>query len=113
MLLLAAVPLTACSAFVSSYQTVTIRSLPEQAEISVDGQKVGTGMVQVELERDHAHLVEVELGGKKTARVIDHGWSTVGTLDALGSIVLLFPGIGLLFSGARSLEPSDLVIDLP
>ena len=113
LILSASALLASCSAFVSSRQTVTIRAVPEEARISVDGRLVGTGAASVELERDHSHLVLVEHGGKQEVRVIDHVWSRVGKLDALSSLVLIFPGIGLLFAGARSLEPRDLTIEMP
>ena len=104
--------LVGCSAFAAPRQSVLIHAIPPDAEILVDDRPLGFGSARVELERNHAHLIVVRHLGKQSARVIDHVWSTAGIVDTLGSIVLLFPGIGLLFPGARSLEPRDLTIDV-
>lgn len=101
-----------CSAFVSSRQSVTVRARPSDAEIRIDGKLLGRGEVRAELERNRAHLVTVEHEGRTSAHVLDHVWSTVGKVDAVASMVILFPGVGLFFAGARRLEPRELVVDL-
>lgn len=102
--------LSACSVFVSERQLVELDGGHPGTTIQVDGEVVGTGKASIELQRDRSHVVIfTREGEEQEVRVIDHVWSTYGKLDALGSIVLLFPGFGLLCPGARALEPRVLI----
>lgn len=101
-----------CSAFVGSHQPVTLDGLHPDTVILVDGEQVGTGRATVELERDRSHVVIFERAGTQDVRVIDHMWSIYGKLDVIGSIALLFPGLGLLCPGARTLQPRELTAEL-
>jgi len=107
--LLASSLLVSCSAFVGERQLVTLDGGHPETSIEVDGDPVGAGIVEVELQRDRSHVVIFRRGDDQEVRVIDHVWSIYGKLDALGSIVLLFPGFGLICPGARALEPLALV----
>lgn len=110
---LACLTLGACSAFVGSRQAVTLDGGHPQTRILVDGDHVGEGKVSIELDRDRSHVVIFERAGAQDVHVVDHVWSVYGKLDVVGSILLLFPGIGLLCPGARSLEPRELQATLP
>lgn len=101
-----------CSAFVGSRQAVQLDGLHPETVILVDGERVGTGQATIELERDHSHVVIFERAGRQDVQVIDHIWSIYGKLDVLGSIALLFPGVGLLCPGARALHPRELSMRL-
>ncbi len=108
----AALFLASCSAFVSSQQGVQLDGGDPRTTIHVDGVLVGQGEAQLELARDRSHVVIFERDGQQDIRIIDHRWSTYGQLDVIGSVILLFPGFGLLCPGARELEPRELTAQL-
>lgn len=111
-LVLSFAALSSCSAFVSKRQVIDLDGGHPATVIQVDGEVVGAGKASVALRRDRSHVVIFTRDGRpQEVRVIDHVWSTYGKLDALGSIVLLFPGLGLMFPGARALEPRALVAE--
>ena len=103
---------TGCSAFRPSTQTVNISCAPGDAVLMVNGQR-HTPPVQVNVPRNRdLSLQAYKEGYMQYQRTIGHHLNTTGALDAVGTFLLLVPGIGLFFPGAWSLDETDVNITL-
>lgn len=102
-----------CSFFGPRMQTITISSEPLGAEISVNGETVGTSPLRTQVHRGEDLLIEARLPGYEAGfRTTHRSLSTVGILDAFGAFLILVPLIGLLSPAAWAHEPTSYAIIL-
>lgn len=102
-----------CSAFQPKFQTVNISSIPEGADVKVDGQSFGKAPISVQLERNKEHSIVGMYGTRSTVRQLSPKFSSTGILDVIGTVFFLFPGLGLLTPGAWELDSTQVVLQLP
>lgn len=100
-------PLCGCSFFAGSNQNLTILS-HDEADLYVDGLKVGKGRVVVPIKRDKSHIVEARLDGQTAMLGVGTRLGTTGVLDIIGGFVWLVPFLGLTAPGAYTLD-TDVV----
>lgn len=101
-----------CSMFVPHTQPVLISTNEPEADITVDGTKVGKGTVTLELQRNKTHAVMAKHGDRTAFATIGKSVSTTGYLDILGGIFFLIPFIGLAAPGFWSLDSDSLLLQL-
>ena len=95
-----------------STQDINIASAPDQAEIWIDGARMGTTPTNVTLKRNGTFLVTVKKEGYKEATVkID------GTTSAwiIGNVIfggIIGSGVDLISGGAYDLKPERVDINL-
>ena len=88
-------------------QTLTISSDPEHAQVRVNGEKVGTTPLRVQVRRSEDVLIEARVPGHETGfRTSHRTLSTLGLVDIVGGFFLLLPFFGLLSPAAWEHEPS-------
>jgi hypothetical protein len=101
-----------CSLFAPHTQPVLISTNEPEAEITVDGAKLGKGAVTVELQRNKTHAVMAKHGDRTAFATIGKSVSTTGYLDILGGIFFLIPFIGLAAPGFWSLDSDSVLLQL-
>lgn len=101
-----------CSAFRASTQTVNVSCVPQDAIVTVNGGRV-TAPAQVVARRDRDLSVQAHKQGYAPyQRTVGHHLNGTGALDAVGTLLVLVPGIGLLTPGAWSLDETDVSVTL-
>lgn len=106
------VALQGCSAFKDSTQTVNIQCTEQGTTIMVNGQN-RTCPVQMEAKRNRDLSIQAHKTGYATyMRTIGHHFSTTGALDAVGTFLILLPGVGLFTAGAWDLDETDIMVQL-
>lgn len=112
--LLVSVCLTAgCSAFVGSKEKVTVMANVPYAEIYANGQRVGLGKTEFHAKRNkNVQIMAKAPGYYRAYQSIDTELSTTGILDIIGIFLLLFPFIGLLTPGAKTLNQNNIAVEL-
>lgn len=101
-----------CSAFRASTQTVNVSCVPQDAIVTVNGVRV-TAPAQVVARRDRDLSVQAHKHGYAPyQRTVGHHLNGTGALDAVGTLLVLVPGIGLLTPGAWSLDETDVAVTL-
>lgn len=106
--------LTGCSAFVGSRQRVTVMTATPTAEIYANGELIGRGNhaeFRAKRNRDVQIMVKAK-GYYPGYSSIGNELSTTGILDIVGTILFIFPAIGLFFPGAKTLDRQNVAIDL-
>ncbi len=112
ILAIAMTALTGCSAFRAHSQMVNITCMPNDAILTVNGQRY-TAPTQVTVKRNRNLSIQCYKDGyMPTQRTIGHHFNGTGALDAVGSFFFLFPVIGLFTPGAWSLDETDVAITL-
>ena len=99
-----------CSLFAPHTVNIIVASHPE-ADLYVDGLKIGRGTATHFVKRNSSHIIMAKLDDQTAMVTIGTTLSTTGVLDIIGGIFLLFPLIGLLSPGAWS--PDQEAITLP
>ena len=103
---------TGCSAFRGHRQTLNITCNPEDAILIVNGQRHSSpAQVRVKRNRDVALQCYKE-GYVPYQRTIGQHFNVTGALDAVGTLLFLFPCIGLFTPGAWSLDETNIGINL-
>jgi len=103
---------TGCSAFRAHNQTLNITCNPEDAILTVNGQRYSSP-VQVRVKRNRDVSVQCyKKGYVPYQRTIGHHFNATGALDAVGALLFLVPVVGLFMPGAWSLDETDLLINL-
>lgn len=102
-----------CSAFRSSTQILTINTSVPDAIISVNGASVGRSPLSTPVRRNRDVTIQAYKDGYvPVGRVIGNHFNGTGALDAVGCVFWLLPGIGLLSSGAWSLDETNIMLQL-
>lgn len=96
-----------CSLFGPRMQTITISSDPSDADVIVNGSRVGQTPLKHEVNRKENLLIEVRKTGYHTEYRSSHRTvSTLGTLDIIGGYIILVPFVGLFSPAAWEQEPA-------
>ncbi|MFH0954341.1 MAG: PEGA domain-containing protein [Verrucomicrobiota bacterium] len=102
-----------CSALRGTTQVITIKTSVSDADIYVNGNQVGKSPVSTEVARNRdTSIIARKQGYEPAARTIGNHFNETGALDAVGFILCLFPGIGLLTPGAWSVDDTDIMIQM-
>jgi hypothetical protein len=103
---------TGCSAFRAHNQTLNITCSPEDSILMVNGQRYSSpAQIRVKRNRDVSLQCHKE-GYVSYQRTIGHHLNGTGALDAVGTLLILVPCIGLFTPGAWSLDETDVGINL-
>ncbi|NCP97254.1 MAG: hypothetical protein GW824_11555 [Deltaproteobacteria bacterium] len=103
---------TGCSAFRAHNQTMNINCTPEDAILMVNGQRYSSP-VQVSVKRNRDVSLQAHKEGYVPyQRTIGHHFNGTGALDAVGTLLILVPCVGLFTPGAWSLDETDVGINL-
>jgi hypothetical protein len=103
---------TGCSAFRAHNQTMNINCTPEDAILMVNGQRYSSP-VQLSVKRNRDVSLQAHKEGYVPCqRTIGHHFNGTGALDAVGTLLILVPCIGLFMPGAWSLDETDVGITL-
>jgi hypothetical protein len=101
-----------CSAFRPPKEVLTITANPKDAIVFVNGIKYHPP-IQVPVKRDQAVFVQCEYAGlDPQTRIIESHLNGTAFLDAVGFILFLVPGFGLLTPGSHSLDYTTVNMDL-
>ena len=104
--------LTGCSLFLPSHQEICVKCSPDDAILIIDGKRYKSP-VQLKVRRDEVHQIEARKEGYTPYRhSIDSHYNTLGILDGIGAVTVILPLIGFLSPGARSLDETDITIQL-
>lgn len=106
--------LTGCSAFVGSRQRVSVMTSAPRAEIYANGELIGRGThAEFRAKRNKDVQIMVKAKGFYPGYAsIGSDLSTTGILDIIGTILFLFPVVGLAFPGAKTLDRQNVAVDL-
>ncbi len=99
--------ISGCSFFAPSTQSVYINGTPADATVIVNGKEV---KVPAELEvprNENLTIIAFKDGFEPYNKTTGYSLSSIGTLDAIGSWLLLLPGAGLLAPGAWELMENN------
>ncbi len=113
LLVCLSVQMTGCSLFVSSRQPFSVSSDPSGAEVTINGERVGTTPVQTTIHRRAEASVMVSKKGYETStRTTSRSISVWGILDIVGTFLFLFPILGILGEGFWEQEPTNVNVNL-
>ena len=101
-----------CSFLASSTQPLTVTCNDPEAELFIDGNPVGKGTVQVNVQRDAIHAVTAKSEKQTRTVFVGYKMSAVGILDIVGGCIWLLPFIGLAAPGSRQLERESVGVIL-
>ncbi len=111
--LLSIILLSGCSLFSSSKQDLTVMSNVPDAEIFINGQRVGVGNIETRVKKNKNVQVMARREGYYPAYYnVDTRWSTTGTLDLIGGFLLIVPFLGLLSPASHKLDSSNVAVEL-
>lgn len=112
--LVLAVSLTVgCSAFRPHQERISVMTNQPDAKIFVNGNQIGQGMVNTKVKRNKDVQIMASKPGYQTAyRQIDSNLNITGILDIVGIFFFIWPFIGLLTPGSKSLDETNVALNL-
>jgi hypothetical protein len=103
---------TGCSSFRSHNQTVNISCMPNDAVLTVNGERYKSP-AQIKVKRNRNISIQCYKEGYMPAqRTVGHHFNGTGALDAAGTFFFIVPCIGLFTPGAFSLDETDVMVTL-
>ena len=100
-----------CSLFAPRTQPITVMTSEEDAEIFINGNLEGVGVVQTVVPRDHECAILAKKEGYHYAvKTIGTTISRIGTLDIVGGCIILFPFFGMLAPGFYELDTDNVML---
>jgi len=106
------IALTGCSAFKPHMQTLAITADPPDSVLMVNGQRY-TAPAQIPVKRNRDVSISCYKDGYMPyVRTVGNHMNGTGTLDIVGTVLFLLPGIGLLTPGAYDLDETTIGISL-
>jgi hypothetical protein len=104
--------IAACGTIINgTHEEVTIITSPNDAEITVDGRKIGKGSAECNLERGSVHYIDVKKDGYHPVHIL----TGIGVADWYWANIVLFfeySWIDLITDAAYSVEPNPIVVTL-
>ena len=104
---------TACSYAAPATQSIAIQPSHPNAEIFVDGASVGHGPMSVTMSKRNSHTVMAKCGNSAGVSQVDQKLSTLGTLDLVGTFLIIVPVIGVFAPGFWDLDPPIVAVAVP
>lgn len=105
--------LSACSAFRSPKESISIMTNQPDAVIFVNGQRVGSGFAVTRVKRNHNVQIMARKEGYQAAYYnVDSNLNVTGVLDIVGTFFFIVPLIGVFFPGSKSLDQNNVALDL-
>jgi hypothetical protein len=105
--------LSGCSALASKTQQMSVTAYPDDATITINGQRFGEGHAVTEVKRDVSVTVSASRKGCETShRFVGYGINGLGILDGIGGLIFLVPAVGLATSGAYSIDEDNIHLTL-
>ena len=102
------IAVSGCSTFAPKTQTVSAVCSEPDANLQINGQ-VYQGKAQVEAKRNKTvSIMCTKTGYFPAQKTIDYSLSGTGVADIVGTVLILFPGIGLFTPGAWKLDETDV-----
>lgn len=100
-----------CSLFVPSHETVTVSTSEEDADIFINGNFAGKGIVNAAVKRNaNVSIMAKKEGFQPATRSISKTLSTTGLMDVIGGFIFLVPFVGLMAPGAWDLSEENISI---
>lgn len=101
-----------CSTFAPKTQTVNAVCSEPDATLQINGQMY-QGRAQVEAKSNKSvSIMCTKVGYFPAQKTIDYSLSGTGVADAIGTVLLLLPGIGLFTAGAWKLDETDVSLPM-
>lgn len=102
-----------CSTMSSGMQDFTVSTIPESADIYINGDLAGSGLAVKNVQAmDGVNVKVIAMGYHPYEKHISATLSPTGMLDLFGGYCCLFPGAGLLTPGAHELTEDHLIVIL-
>ena len=100
-----------CSLFAAKMQPLTVTTSENDADIYINGNLEGKGVVQTIVPRNRNVAILAKKEGFNVAlRTIGTTVSTTGTLDIIGGCLILIPFFGLLGPGFYMLDTDNVTL---
>jgi outer membrane murein-binding lipoprotein Lpp len=104
--------ISGCSTFAPKTQTVSAVCSEPDAALQINGQMF-QGRAQVEAKKNKTvSIMCTKVGYFPAQKTIDYSLSGTGVADAIGTALLLLPGIGLFTAGAWKLDETDVSLPM-
>jgi hypothetical protein len=97
-----------CSTMQPDKQGLRVHCVPENSKVYVNGVRVENNATTKVYRNDNVHVACKADGYEDFNETVGYHLNTTGTLDLIGLVVILVPGIGLLTKGAFSLDKTDV-----
>ena len=101
-----------CSLFAPKSEDVSINSAPSGAQVYVNNNLKGTTPCSVSVPCKGATIMVKKSGYDPQLHTIGHSLGTCGVLDIVGTVLFLVPVVGLLSSGAYTLDEHTINVSL-
>jgi len=102
--------ITACSSLRTEHQTVSVSGIPKGATLWVNGNHCDPPY-QVEVMRNKDVTIKVfKEGYSPYNETIEREFNMTGMLDAVGTVLFVFPVVGLYSPGAFTLEKTEVAL---
>lgn len=102
-----------CSLVVPTTTKLTVNSIPDDAEIYINGKFVGKGTGSLDVKKNRTAVIMAKRTGySPTSQSVNTRISTTGILDIIGGLVFLVPFLGFLSPGAWTLETNNISVVL-
>jgi hypothetical protein len=102
-----------CSFLVPAKQELTIVPSDEQAEVFVNGEKVGQGRTVVKVKRGKDYAVLARVGDRAGTATVTRKISGAAIADIIGGCIILVPFLGIFSPGFWQLDPSAVTVVVP
>ncbi len=99
--------MSGCSFFAPSTQSVFINGVPADATVIVNGNTVKVPITLDVPRNKNLTIIAHKPGFSVYKSTTGYSLSTIGTVDAIGCWLLLFPGVGLFAPGAWELTENS------
>lgn len=97
-----------CSTVRPDKQGLRVHCVPEDSKVYVNGVRVDNNATTEVYRNENAHVACKADGYEDFNETVGYHLNTTGTLDLIGLVLILVPGIGLLTKGAFSLDKTDV-----
>jgi hypothetical protein len=97
-----------CSTMKPEKQGLRVHCVPENSKVYVNGVRVENNATTKVYRNENAHVLCKSKGYEDYNETVGYHLNTTGTLDLIGLVIIILPGIGLLTKGAFSLDKTEV-----
>ncbi len=102
-----------CSFLAGSRQQLSVTASEPDAEIFINGTRIGAGHIRTMVRRDQGVSVLITREGfQPVSRNIETKLSAIGMADVIAGSIILLPLLGLMAPGSRELQQPNVSIVL-